>query len=169
MASSTRRSTRSRRSSRRKRSGLDTTSCDGEHRRGRGLRRRSRTGAHVHLCRARGPRARAGLPTARGDRREPVFALTPAGRDALSGSARLGARQLVTLRALEAGAVSSADLADAGGSAVAARALAKRGLVLEGARSVRRIPREFALGEDDAVRDATATAGQADALGTIVD
>ncbi|TME71647.1 MAG: DEAD/DEAH box helicase [Chloroflexi bacterium] len=113
-------------------------------------------------------RARAGLPTARGDRREPVFALTPAGRDALSGSARLGARQLVTLRALEAGAVSSADLADAGGSSVAARALAKRGLVLEGARSVRRIPREFALGEDDAVRDASATAGQADALGTIV-
>ena len=113
-------------------------------------------------------RARAGLPTARGDRREPVFALTPAGREALPSPVRLGARQLVTLRALEAGAVSSADLAEAGGSAIAARALARRGLVLEGARSVRRIPREFALGEDDAVRDATATAGQADALGTIL-
>ena len=113
-------------------------------------------------------RARAGLPTARGDRREPVFALTPAGRDALSGSVRLGARQLATLRALAAGAVSSADLAEAGGASVAARALAKRGLALEGARSVRRIPREFALGEDDAVRDATATAGQADALETII-
>ena len=113
-------------------------------------------------------RARTGLPTARGDRREPVFALTPAGRDALTGSVRLGARQVVTLRALAAGAVSSADLSDAGGSAIAARALAKRGLVLEGARSVRRIPREFALGEDDAVRDAVATAGQADALQTIL-
>ncbi|HKY51308.1 MAG TPA: primosomal protein N', partial [Candidatus Limnocylindria bacterium] len=31
------------------------------------------------------------------------------------------------------------------------------------------IPREFALGEDDAVRDATATAGQADALRSIVE
>jgi primosomal protein N' (replication factor Y) len=113
-------------------------------------------------------RARVGLPTARGDRREPVFALTAAGREALSGSVRLGARQLATLRALAAGAVSSADLAEAGAAAIAARALAKRGLVLEGARSVRRVPREFALGEDDAVRDATATAGQADALGTIV-
>lgn len=113
-------------------------------------------------------RARAGLPTARGDRREPVFALTPAGREASSDQARVGARQLATLRALAAGAVSSADLAEAGGSAVAARALAKRGLVLEGARSVRRIPREFALGEDDAVRGATATPGQADALRTII-
>ena len=113
-------------------------------------------------------RARAGLPTARGDRREPVFALTPAGREALSDPVRLGARQLATLRALAAGAVSSAEIAEAGGAAVAARALAKRGLVLEGARSVRRIPREFALGEDDAVRDATATAGQAGALETIL-
>ena len=113
-------------------------------------------------------RARSGLPTARGDRREPVFALTPAGREALAGSRRLGARQLATLRALAAGAVSTADLTDAGGAAIAARALAKRGLVLEGARSVRRIPREFALGQDDAVRDATATAGQADALTTIL-
>ena len=114
-------------------------------------------------------RARAGLPTARGDRREPVFALTPAGREALAGSVRLGARQLATLRALAADAVSSADLAEAGGSAVAARGLAKRGLALESARSVRRIPREFALGEDDAVRDANATAGQAGALETIID
>jgi primosomal protein N' (replication factor Y) len=113
-------------------------------------------------------RARAGLPTARGDRREPVFALTSAGREALSGSVRIGARQLATLRALAAGAVSSAEIAEAGGAQVAARALAKRGMVLEGARSVRRIPREFALGEDDAVRDATATAGQADALETIL-
>jgi len=111
---------------------------------------------------------RTSRAAARGDRREPVFAVTPAGRDALAGSVRLGARQLVTLQALAAGAVSSADLAEAGGSAIAARALAKRGLVLEGARSVRRVPREFALGEDDAVRDATATAGQADALETIV-
>jgi primosomal protein N' (replication factor Y) len=113
-------------------------------------------------------RARVGLPTARGDRREAVFALTPAGREALESPARIGARQLATLRALAAGAVSSADLTEAAGSAIAARALAKRGLVLEGARSVRRIPREFALGEDDAVRDATATAGQAGALETIL-
>ena len=33
---------------------------------------------------------------------------------------------------------------------------------------MRRIPREFALGEDDVVRDATATPGQAGALETIL-
>ncbi len=112
-------------------------------------------------------RARVGLPAARGERREAVFALTPAGRDALSGLARLGARQRATLRALAAGALSGADIAEAGGAAAAARALARRGLALEGARSVRRIPREFSLSEDDAVRDVTATSGQADALALI--
>jgi primosomal protein N' (replication factor Y) (superfamily II helicase) len=115
-------------------------------------------------------RARSALPTARGERREPVFALTPAGHAALDAptGARIGARQLATLRALALGARSGAELADAGGSAVAARALAARDLVTEGARSVRRVPREFQLGEEDAVRDAEATAGQFAALEAIL-
>ncbi|HEY8862207.1 MAG TPA: hypothetical protein VIN37_09020, partial [Candidatus Limnocylindria bacterium] len=52
-------------------------------------------------------RARGGLPAARGERTEPVFAITPAGHEALGSSAgpKLGARQLVTLRALAAGAI----------------------------------------------------------------
>src|SRR5881628_3407249 len=78
--------------------------------------------------RARSPR----LAAARGERTEAVFALETAGRDALAGSVRVGARQLATLRALAAGAVTARDLADAGGSAAAARALAKRGMVLAG-------------------------------------
>jgi len=113
-------------------------------------------------------RARQTLPTARGERREAVFAITPAGTEALAGASRLGARQLATLRALASGAVTGIDLAQAGASAVAARALARRGLATEGARSVRRIPSEFALREDDAVRDATATPGQAAAIEAIV-
>src|SRR5438093_352428 len=55
--------------------------------------------------RARSP----GLAAARGERTEAVFALGPAGRDALAGSVRVGARQLLTLRALAAGAVTSGD------------------------------------------------------------
>ncbi|HEV8230101.1 MAG TPA: primosomal protein N' [Candidatus Limnocylindria bacterium] len=113
-------------------------------------------------------RARQGLPSARGERREAVFAPTPAGRAALDGGVRLGARQLATLRAIAAGAATPSELSEAGGAAIAARALAKRGLALEGARSVRRVPREFALAENDAVRDAAATAGQATALEAIV-
>src|SRR6266545_7333788 len=101
-------------------------------------------------------------------RRAAVFAITPAGTEALAGASRLGARQLATLRALASGAVTGIDLAQAGASAVAARALARRGLAAEGARSVRRIPSEFALREDDAVRDATATPGQAAAIEAIV-
>src|SRR5438094_6605429 len=65
--------------------------------------------------RARSP----GLAAARGERTEAVFALGPAGRDALAGSVRVGARQLATIRALAAGAVTARDLADAGGSAAA--------------------------------------------------
>jgi primosomal protein N' (replication factor Y) len=114
-------------------------------------------------------RARQSLPAAKGERRESLFALTPQGTAALSGGdLRLGARQLATLRALSLGARSGAELADAGGSAVAARALAKRGLASEGVRAVRRVPADFALTEDDAVRDATATLPQAAALEAII-
>jgi primosomal protein N' (replication factor Y) len=113
--------------------------------------------------RARSP----GLAAARGERTEAVFALETPGRDALAGSARVGARQLATLRALAAGAVTARDLADAGGSAVAARALARRGLVLAGTRAVRRIPAEFALPDEDRARDLPATGPQAVAIGAI--
>src|SRR5437667_3423452 len=113
--------------------------------------------------RARSPR----LAGARGERTEGVFALETAGRDALAGSVRVGARQLATLRALAAGAVTARDLADAGGSAAAARALARRGLVLAGTRAVRRVPAEFALADDDRARDLPATGPQAVAIGAI--
>ena len=113
--------------------------------------------------RARSPR----LAPARGERTEAVFSLEPAGREALTPATRLGARQLATLRALAAGAVTSADLAEAGGSAVAARALARRGLVLVGRRAVRRVPAEFAFPEEDRARDLAATGPQAVAIGAI--
>lgn len=114
-------------------------------------------------------RARRGLPAARGDRTEAIFALTPAGRAALAaGAPRLGARQLATLRALDRGAASAADLAEAGGAAAAASALAARGLALRAIRGVRRVPVEFQLREDDAVRDAPASEAQAAALAAIV-
>ena len=114
-------------------------------------------------------RARGGrLATARGERSEALFSIAPAGAEALAGSVRLGARQLATLRALVAGALTSADLAEAGGSSVAARALAKRALVVEGRRAVRRMPAEFALAEADRDRDSPATEAQAAALAAIV-
>src|SRR5947208_5383 len=113
--------------------------------------------------RARSPR----LDSARGERTEAVFALETAGRDALAGSVRVGARQLATLRALAAGAVTARDLADAGGSADAARSLARRGLVVAGRRGVRRIPIEFALPDADRARDLAATGPQAVAIGAI--
>ena len=113
--------------------------------------------------RARSP----GLAAARGERTEAIFALETAGRDALAGSVRVGARQLATIRALAAGAVTARDLADAGGSAAAARALARRGLVLAGTRAVRRVPAEFALADDDRARDLPATGPQAVAIGAI--
>ena len=113
-------------------------------------------------------RARApGLPAARGERTEAVFSLEVGGRDALAGSVRVGARQLATLRALAAGAVTTRDLADAGGSAGAARALAKRGLVLASTRAVRRVPAEFAFPDEDRARDLPATGPQAVAIGAI--
>ncbi|MEK6207744.1 MAG: primosomal protein N' [Chloroflexota bacterium] len=115
--------------------------------------------------RARSPH----LSAARGERTEAVFTLEPAGRDALTPATRLGARQLATLRALAAGAVTSRDLAEAGGSAVAARALARRGLVLAGARAVRRVPAEFAFPEEDRARDFAATGPQAVAIGAITE
>ena len=113
--------------------------------------------------RARSP----GLAAARGERTEAIFALDATGRDALGGSVRVGARQLATLRALAGGAVTAHDLAEAGGSAAAARALARRGLVLEGKRAVRRVPAEFALADDDRARDLPATGPQAVAIGSI--
>jgi primosomal protein N' (replication factor Y) len=108
------------------------------------------------------------LGTARGERTEAVFAIAPAGKEAMAGGVRIGARQLVTLRALAGGAVTGRDLADTGGSSAAARALARRGLAVEGKRSVRRIPVEFSLAEDDPSRDAAATSAQAAALAAIV-
>ena len=113
-------------------------------------------------------RARNALPAARGERTEPVFALTPEGQRALEGQARLGARQLATLRALSLGARTAADLSEAGGASLAARALARRGLATEGKRAVRRVPTEFALSEDDTVRDAPATTAQASAIASII-
>ncbi|HEX9494509.1 MAG TPA: primosomal protein N' [Candidatus Limnocylindria bacterium] len=114
-------------------------------------------------------RARGGLPTARGERTEPVFGITPAGRDALAGGvAKLGARQLVTLRALAAGAITSDDLAQAGGTAEAAKSLAARDLALRGRRGVRRVPVEFRLSEDDLSRDMPATAPQAAAIAAVI-
>ena len=92
-------------------------------------------------------RARSALPMARGERSEAVFALTPSGQRSLDAATGLGARQVATLRALSLGARTSGELADAGGSAVAARALAKRDLVSVGARAIRRVPAEFALSE----------------------
>ena len=113
-------------------------------------------------------RARGGLPAARGERTEPVFAITPAGRAALEAAGpKLGARQLATLRALAAGAVTSADLAEAGGASAAASALARKGLVLRATRGVRRVPVEFRLSEDDLARDLPATAPQAAAIATV--
>jgi primosomal protein N' (replication factor Y) (superfamily II helicase) len=114
-------------------------------------------------------RARGPLVAARGERTEMIFAIAPAGRTALDGGTRLGARQRATLRALAAGAVTARDLGEAGGSAEAARALARRGLATSGRRAVRRIPAEFALTEDDRARDEPATAAQAAALEAIVD
>ncbi len=114
-------------------------------------------------------RSHRSLPAAKGERSESLFALTPEGRAALEAATRVGARQLATLRALSLGARSGRELAEAGGSAEAARTLARRGLASEGVRAVRRIPAEFALGEDDLVRDLPATAAQSDALAAIVD
>src|SRR5207249_836014 len=94
--------------------------------------------------------------------------ITPAGREALGGATKLGARQLVTLRALAAGAVTSADLAEAGGTAAAATSLAARGLALRGKRGVRRVPVEFRLSEDDLAKDLPATAPQAAAIATVI-
>lgn len=112
--------------------------------------------------------ARAGLPTARGERTEAIFAITPAGHEALATlTPRLGARQLVTLRALAAGAVSGAELAEAGGTADAAKGLVARGLATRGSRGVRRIPVEFRLTEDDPARDAPATRAQAPAMAAV--
>jgi len=115
-------------------------------------------------------RARGGLPAARGERTEPVFAITPAGHTALAAmpAQKLGARQLVTLRALAAGAVTSADLADAGGTAAAATSLAARGLALRGTRGVRRVPAEFRLSEADLSKDMPATAPQAAAIAAVI-
>lgn len=114
-------------------------------------------------------RARSGLPAARGERTEPVFGVTPAGRLALaSGTGKLGARQLVTLRALATGAITSDDLAQAGGTAAAAKSLAARGLALRGTRGVRRVPVEFRLSEDDLSKDMPATGPQAAAIAAVI-
>ena len=113
-------------------------------------------------------RARAGLPAARGERTEPVFSITVGGHAALaSGSPRLGARQLATLRALAAGAIDGGDLAQAGGTVAAATRLGALGFADRGERAVRRIPVEFQLREDDPARDAAATAAQAPAMAAI--
>lgn len=115
-------------------------------------------------ARARG----AALGTARGGRSEAIFAITAEGRRAIDEPPRLGARQLATLRALAAGAVTGADLANAGGSAESAKSLAARGLATAGRRAVRRIPAELAVHEEDAVRDLPLSRAQAPALEAIV-
>jgi len=108
------------------------------------------------------------LPAYRGGRTEAVFALTAAGRAALAAGGRgLGARQLATLRALAAGAVTGADLLAAEASADAAQRLAIRGLVTAGRRGSRRIPLELGLTDDDGARTASLTGAQADALAWI--
>ncbi|MHB8630331.1 MAG: replication restart helicase PriA [Candidatus Limnocylindria bacterium] len=113
-------------------------------------------------------RARGGLAAARGERTEPVFGITPAGREALaSASPKLGARQLATLRALAAGATTADEVSLAGGTAAAARSLAARGLVLRGVRGVRRVPVEFRLSEDDRSKDLPATGPQAAAIAAV--
>lgn len=114
--------------------------------------------------RARGSK----LGAARGERSEPVFTIAPAGRAALDGGTRFGARQLITLRALAGGASAARELAEVGGTLDAARALARRGLAVEGRRAVRRIPAEFALTEDDRMRDVPATGAQAEAIAAII-
>ena len=115
-------------------------------------------------------RARGGLPAARGERTEPVFAITRQGREALGSATApaLGARQLATLRALAAGAITSADLTDAGGTVAAATSLAARGFALKGRRGVRRVPVEFRLSEADLSKDMRATAPQAAAIATVI-
>ena len=114
-------------------------------------------------------RSRGGLPTARGERTEPIFSITPDGQAVLVGGVpRLGARQLATLRALLSGALTGADLAEAGGSAEAAKSLAARGLAFRGSRGVRRVPVEFRLTEADAARDAAATEAQRPAIAAII-
>jgi primosomal protein N' len=80
----------------------------------------------------------------------------------------MGARQLVTLRALAAGAITASDLAEAGGTAAAATSLAARGLALKGTRGVRRVPVEFRLSEADLSRDLPATAPQAAAIDAVI-
>jgi len=114
-------------------------------------------------------RARSGLPAARGERTEPVFGITPAGREAIaSGSPKLGARQLVTLAALAAGAITADDLAQVAGTVEAAKSLAKRGLALQGRRGVRRVPVEFRLSEEDRSKDLRATEPQAAAISAVI-
>src|SRR5437763_13906621 len=114
-------------------------------------------------------RSRNALPAARSERSEAIYALTPAGRAALDAPVRLGAWQIATLRALSLGARTAGELADAGGSGAAARGLAKRDLASMSTRAVRRVPIEFALSEDDSVRDAPATSAPAAANAAIVD
>ena len=114
-------------------------------------------------ARARG----AALTPARGGRSEAIYGITAAGRTAIDGTAKLGLRQLATLRALAAGAVTTADLTLAGGSGESAARLAARGFASAGRRAVRRIPAELGLHEDDAVRDLPLTRGQAPALDAI--
>jgi primosomal protein N' (replication factor Y) len=65
--------------------------------------------------------------------------------------------------------VTARDLADAGGSAAAARALARRGLVMAGTRAVRRVPAEFAVPDEDRARDLAATGPQAVAINEITE
>jgi len=105
----------------------------------------------------------SGLAAPRGERSEAVYALVPGANE----PSRLGARQAATLRAIRGGATSASEIESVGGSMEAARSLAKRGLLTAGRRAIRRIPAEFSLREDDAVRDAVATTAQALALEAI--
>ncbi|MFN2519919.1 MAG: primosomal protein N' [Candidatus Limnocylindria bacterium] len=135
--------------------------------------------ALADAVRAMLPPALAARGTARAGgrgRTEATFGLTPAGREAARAAsvapaapaARLGPAQLATLRALASGDASAAQLRAAGGSRDAARALVARDLAIAGRRSVRRIPPEFAVTEEDATRDASLTEAQRAALEAIL-
>ncbi|HET8568567.1 MAG TPA: DEAD/DEAH box helicase, partial [Candidatus Limnocylindria bacterium] len=110
----------------------------------------------------------AALAAPKGERTEAVYAITREGRAALEAPARLGARQLATLRALAAGAATADDLLTAGGAADAAARLAARGLATSARRAVRRVPAEFAVAEEDPVRDLDLTPAQRAALDAVV-
>ncbi len=111
---------------------------------------------------------RGRLRTPRGERRERVFTITPAGGAALEGAARLGAKQRQALALLAAGARSESELHEVGADPRAATRLGERGLVVAGWRVLRRIPPEFRV-EDDALPVDVLTEAQRQAIDVIAE